>query len=641
MESLGGTTKHAIEESGDEPPAKIRCTETNLTNTDSIKLSDSILLFQDKKISNHGDVYEGEISSAIYGTRPIAIKLVQYNKQSVEEAKILYRLNPSTHVVSVIHSDEYQQGPMKYMYIAMDKCNQDNLRGFVENRKKTEIPFDPELALDFAKQLFAGILYIHDKLVVHKDLKPDNVFLSLDQKVVKIGDFGISEVIESKTQTVYTRKGLGTDGYRPPESFVPGFPTSQKTDIYSLAVIVYYVWSDGKHPFGDERDLWNHFMKNHKNLNLDGLLVPDKEVAKDLLEWMLQFVPRKRPIINEVLSHKYMAPTNVKGLLFRDLQEESTPGSSLTSSHDKLLLPHFENGTFKSDLSTRKKTKIHSSQVATSLSKLVNNFHFVKYLKEQAKNRKAASTSVDRIHLTDDILWYKDNVVYEFSDFTVYEGQRKLPNSETEPLAIWVFSSWDADFLYKLEALQQLPPHPNLISVMTSGRVNGTSQHFIATERCQFQTLHEYYKEREKNNIPFDPRLALVHAKQLVSGLQHLHKYNIVHGEMEGSFLFSHDMQNVKFSFQNYFIPYYSYGYNLSISDIITLGYNLYKLWSNQREIRVFYYSFSLAFDPSTLLIPNLHLANDLLTRMTHDDEDQLITIQQVIDHEFWKSINI
>ncbi|XP_077972230.1 interferon-induced, double-stranded RNA-activated protein kinase-like [Styela clava] len=148
---------------------------------DSIKLSDSILLFRDRKISNHGDVYEGQISSATYGTRPIAIKFVQYNKQSVEEAKILYRLNPHTHVVSVIHSDEYQQGPMKYMYIAMDKCNQDNLRGFVENRKKAKIPFDPELALDFAKQLFAGILYIHDKLVVHKDLKADNVFLSLDQ----------------------------------------------------------------------------------------------------------------------------------------------------------------------------------------------------------------------------------------------------------------------------------------------------------------------------------------------------------------------------------------------------------------------------------------------------------------------------
>ncbi|XP_077972186.1 serine/threonine-protein kinase/endoribonuclease IRE1-like [Styela clava] len=360
---------------------------------DTIKLSDSILLFRDKKISNHGDVYEGKISSATYGTRPIAIKFVQYNKQSVEEAKILYRLNPHTHVVSVIHSDEYQQGPMKYMYIAMDKCNQDNLRGFVENRKKAEIPFDPELALDFAKQLFAGILYIHDKLVVHKDLKPDNVFLSLDQEVVKIGDFGISEVIESKTQTIYTRKGLGTDGYRPPESFVPGFPTSQKTDIYSLAVIVYYVWSDGKHPFGDERDLWNHLMKNHKNLDLGGLLVPEKEVAKDLLEWMLQFVPRKRPMINEVLSHKYMAPPNVKGLLFRDLQEESAPGESQTSIKDKLLLPHFKNGTFKSDLPTKKKTKSHSSQVATSISKLVNNFHFAKYLEAKEKNRKAALNS--------------------------------------------------------------------------------------------------------------------------------------------------------------------------------------------------------------------------------------------------------
>ncbi|XP_077972188.1 serine/threonine-protein kinase Nek5-like [Styela clava] len=497
---------------------------------ESINLSESILMFRNKKISNHGDVYERQISSATYGTRPIAIKFVQYNKQSVEEAKILLLLNPHTHVVSVIHSDEYQQGPMKYMYIAMDKCNQDNLRGFMENRKKAKIPFDPELALDFAKQLFAGILYIHDKLVVHKDLKPDNVFLSPDQKVVKIGDFGISEVIESKTQTVYTRKGLGTDGYRPPESFVPGFPTSQKTDIYSLAVIVYYVWSDGKHPFGDENDLWNHFMKNHKNLNLDGLLVPEAEVAKDLLEWMLQFVPRKRPMINEVLSHKYMAPLNVKGLLFRDLQEESAPGKSQTSVKDKLLLPHFKNGTFKSDLPTKKKTKSHSSQVATSLSKLVNNFHFAKYLEAKEKNRKAALNSKNRVQLTDDILWYKDNVVHKELGFTVYEGQRKLPNSVTEPLAIWVYSSWTEVHLHKLEALQQVPPHPNVISIIASGRLRETSGFFVATERCQFQTLDDYYEERKKNKISFDPRLALVHAKQihdqlhaelLVVGLHH------------------------------------------------------------------------------------------------------------------------
>ncbi|XP_077972653.1 uncharacterized protein LOC120340026 [Styela clava] len=286
---------------------------------------------------------------------------------------------------------------------------------------------DPELALDFAKQLFVGIQYIHGKLVVHKDLKPDNVFLSLNEKVVKIGDFGISEIIETKTQTVYTRKGLGTDGYKPPESFVPGFPTSQKTDIYSLAVIVYYVWSDGKHPFGDERDLWNHFMKNHKNLNLDGLLVPDAEIAKDLLEWMLQFVPRKRPMISEVLSHQYMAPSNVKGLLFRDLQKEPAHGSFRTILHDELLLPHFDNGTFKSDLSKKTKKKIHSSQVATSLSKLVNNFPFAKYLEAEKEISNAALTSKDRRLLTDDIWWFKDKLIYEEFNVTVYEGQLKPP----------------------------------------------------------------------------------------------------------------------------------------------------------------------------------------------------------------------
>ncbi|XP_077972047.1 uncharacterized protein LOC144427161 [Styela clava] len=616
---------------------------------DLIKLSDSIPLFQNKKISNHGEIYEGKISSAIFGTRHIAIKYVQYNKQSVEEAKILLLLNPHTHVVSVIHSDEYQQGPMKYMYIAIGKCNQDNLRNFVENRKKAETPFYPELALDFAKQLFAEIEYIHDKHVVHNDLKSDNVFLSLDQEVIKIGDFGISEVIESKTQTVYTRKGLGTDGYRPPESFVSGFPTSQKTDIYSLAVIVYYVWSGGKHPFGDERDLWNHFMKNHKNLNLDGLLVPEAEVAKDLLEWMLQFVPRKRPMINEILSHQYMAPPNVKGLLFRDLQKESPPGSSQcpqTSSHDELLLPHFENGTFKSDLSTKMKTKSHSSQVATSLTKLVNNFHFAKYLEEKEKIRKAALTSKDRQQLTDDIWWFKDKVLYEKLDIhtpemktrmVIYEGQ--LFNSAAEPLAIWVYSATKEDLLHATKVLHQ-HPHPNVISVFASGRLNKTDEYFVATQRCQFLKLVEYYVERKQNKIPFDSRLALVHAKQLVSGLQHLHKHNIVHGELERSIQFSLDMQNVKINIYNNYTICSSYTRGFE-DDVQTLGSVLRRLWCNN------FFSFESIgyYMQSTfrgyLLIPNPHLARDLLTRMLYDDEDQRLTSQQVIDHEFWKSINI
>nr|XP_039262535.1 uncharacterized protein LOC120338690 [Styela clava] len=377
-------------------------------------------------------------------------------------------------------------------------------------------------------------------------------------------------------------------------------------------------------------------MKNHKNLNLDGLLVPDAEVAKDLLEWMLQFVPRKRPMINEVLSHKYMAPPNVKGLLFRNIQKESPPGSSQssqTSSHDELLLPHFDNGTFKSDLSTKKKTKSHSSQVATSLSKLANNFHFAKYLEEKENTRKAALTSDDRQQLTDDIWLFKDKVLFGGFHIIAYEGQLKLPNSIAEPLAIWVFRDWDEDLLRKMKFLQQ-HPHPNLLSVFASGLLKEVNLPFVATERCQFLTLEEYYGRREKYNFSFDPRLALVQAKQLINGLQHLHKHNIYHGGMEWNILFSLDMQNVKISLTNSYVIYPPSGFK---DDIHTLSYILYKLWSNRHG----FHAYPVNFDPNDLLIPNPHLARNLLLRMRHRDEDQRPTIQQVVDHEFWKSINI
>ena len=103
-------------------------------------------------------------------------------------------------------------------------------------------------ALSILDQLLDAVGYAHAHGVVHRDIKPDNVFVTTEG-VVKLADFGVAH-IEDVAATRLTMAGtvIGTPGYLSPEQAV-GKPVDARSDLFSIGVVAYEMLT-GSHPFG-------------------------------------------------------------------------------------------------------------------------------------------------------------------------------------------------------------------------------------------------------------------------------------------------------------------------------------------------------------------------------------------------------
>nr|XP_039252017.1 serine/threonine-protein kinase PEPKR2-like [Styela clava] len=305
------------------------------SNEDFINVGGAYRAFRDQPLCGRRHVYRGEQLSEVTGPRPVAIKFLDFNKRNLQEAKVLLKLALHPNVVSIIHSDVYHGDPFtRRMFIVMELCHEENLTDFLKNRQKMRVPFDDNLAISFAQQLLYGLQFIHQNDVIHRDLKPDNILLSLDKKAPKISDFGLSkELRKGRSYTAQSIMRAGTDGYRAPETYNDDV-ISIKSDTYSMGLVIYAVWSDGKHPFGEDPDGWNMYIKKNKNRDLSHLLISDKTKAVSFLKKMLQFEPKNRPTADKLLADElfqesvrgdsYILPTKLENLTLEseELQTE-------------------------------------------------------------------------------------------------------------------------------------------------------------------------------------------------------------------------------------------------------------------------------------------------------------------------------
>jgi len=127
--------------------------------------------------------------------------------------------------------------------IAMEYVDGTNLATLLDGG--TALP--QETALDFAAQVADGLAHAHAQGVIHRDIKPGNLLLTLDGRV-KIADFGIAHLLDSALTE--EMRFLGTPNYMAPER-VRGEEVDHRSDLFSLGVVLYEMLT-GRMPFPGE-----------------------------------------------------------------------------------------------------------------------------------------------------------------------------------------------------------------------------------------------------------------------------------------------------------------------------------------------------------------------------------------------------
>ncbi|MFC1597631.1 protein kinase [Planctomycetota bacterium] len=165
--------------------------------------------------------------------RQVAIKVLSQPEESdhddlVWEMQALARFN-HPHVVAFYH--HFNDGPC--LFLAMEFCS----GGSLEDRLIAAGRFPEERVFEWGVTLCDTLAFVHDKEIVHHDIKPQNILFS-DDGMIKLGDFGVAN------------RNIGTRMYMPPEMLLGEYVSrvDPRVDVYSLGVTLLKLLT-GRHPF--------------------------------------------------------------------------------------------------------------------------------------------------------------------------------------------------------------------------------------------------------------------------------------------------------------------------------------------------------------------------------------------------------
>mmetsp|Transcript_9760 Transcript_9760/g.23085 ORF Transcript_9760/g.23085 Transcript_9760/m.23085 type:complete len:518 (+) Transcript_9760:78-1631(+) len=235
-------------------------------------------------------------------------------QEAVKEAMVLKKLGHP----NIISFQEVFMTRKGRLCIVMDYADGGDLNSAIQKQGDELLP--EATVVEWFVQICFALLHVHDRKVLHRDLKTQNIFRMASGQI-KLGDFGIARVLE--TMQGYAKTMVGTPYYLSPE-IIQERPYAYKSDVWSCGVVLYES-ATLMHPFNADS-----LVILAGKIVRDEIPEPDEMYSSDLralIHKMLKKDEHQRPSIRQVLQRKFllspMKEANEKFSLGLDLAEFS------------------------------------------------------------------------------------------------------------------------------------------------------------------------------------------------------------------------------------------------------------------------------------------------------------------------------
>ncbi|XP_070117473.1 serine/threonine-protein kinase Nek1 isoform X11 [Equus przewalskii] len=233
------------------------------------------------------------------------------NKEREESRREVAVLANMKHPNIVQYRESFEENGS--LYIVMDYCEGGDL--FKRINAQKGVLFQEDQILDWFVQICLALKHVHDRKILHRDIKSQNIFLTKDG-TIQLGDFGIARVLNSTVELA--RTCIGTPYYLSPE-ICENKPYNNKSDIWALGCVLYEMCTL-KHAFE---------AGNMKNLVLKIISGSFPPVSlhysyelRSLLSQLFKRNPRDRPSVNSILEKGFIAKRIEKFLSPQLIAEE-------------------------------------------------------------------------------------------------------------------------------------------------------------------------------------------------------------------------------------------------------------------------------------------------------------------------------
>lgn len=195
-------------------------------------------------VGGMAEVYKGV---DVIDNKPVAIKILK--KEYAENEEFLRRFRNESKAIAVLSHPNivkiYDVGfSDKLQYIVMEYIDGITLKEYIEEEKVLTW----KDTVHFVIQILRALQHAHDKGIVHRDIKPQNIMMFSDG-TIKVMDFGIAKFAREDGKTA-TDQAIGSVHYISPEQ-ASGAVTDAKSDIYSVGAMMYEMLS-GRKPFDSD-----------------------------------------------------------------------------------------------------------------------------------------------------------------------------------------------------------------------------------------------------------------------------------------------------------------------------------------------------------------------------------------------------